>query len=143
MSEQKNQLIDDLVSNEELCVLATTNGIEPHTSVMRFVCDHATMKFYFLSRKSSQKNKNLKKNPHVSLLIDRRKEMIALSIDGVYAPVKTEQTIKAITKLYVRKHPDMKEFTEEGDVELIRILGRRAQLSEGFDDKFSIKLKNS
>lgn len=143
MTKQKMQIIDDLVVNEKHCVLCTTNGIELHTSLMRFVCDHAAMKFYFLSPKNSRKNANLRKNPHVSLLIDRREERIALSIEGVFSPIRTEQTAKAITRLYLMKHPDMRDLTDDPDTELIRILGRTAQLSQGFDDIFIKKLKNS
>lgn len=143
MSDTKMQIIDDLVLNETHCVLATSNGIEPLTSLMRFVCDHATMKFYFLSKKNSRKNVNLRKNPHVSLLIQQKDGERALSITGVYSPIRKEQTAKAITRLYVLKHPDMQQFTNDPDTELIRIMGRTAELSEGFDDIFIKKLKNS
>lgn len=143
MSKKKMQLIDDLVLNETHCVLATSDGIEPHTSLMRFVCDHASMKFYFLTKKSSRKNSNLRKNPHVSLLIHRPDSEVALSIKGVYSPIRTEQTAAAITRLYILRHPDMQRFTDDPDTELIRIEGRTAEFSEGFDDIFIKKLKKS
>lgn len=143
MSDKKMQIINDLVLSKDLCVLATSNGIEPLTSLMTYFVDHATMKFYFLSRKSSQKNKNIKKHPHVSLLIDRRDEGLALTIQGVYSPIRKKQTADAITKLFLVKHPQLKEFADHPDTELIRILGKHAQLMQGIEDKFETKLKNS
>jgi len=142
MSKEKMEIIDRLISTEDQCVLATSDGNTPHTSLMTFFADHAVMKFYFLSRKTTRKNKNLKKNPHVSLLIDRREEYLALTIEGVYSPVKKQQTIEAIKKLYLMKNPHMREFANHPDTELLRIVGRSAELAQGFTDVFTTKLKN-
>ncbi|WP_247648412.1 pyridoxamine 5'-phosphate oxidase family protein [Pseudodesulfovibrio sp. zrk46] len=143
MSKDKMQIIDNLVLSKDLCVLATSDGIEPLASLMNYVVDHASMKFYFLSRKDSQKNKNIKSHPHVSILIDRRDEGLALTIQGVYSPIKTKQTSKAITKLILTKLPRLKQFAEHPDTELIRIQGKSAILMEGISDKFETKFNNS
>ncbi len=143
MSKNKMQIIDDLIQAKDMCVLATSDGVEPHTALMTYFADHAAMKFYFLSRKTSQKNKNLKKSPHVSLLIDRRDEALALSIQGVNSPIKKKQTIDAIKKLYLMKHPQMREFAEHPETVLIRILGKKARLTQGLDSEFITKLINS
>lgn len=143
MSKDKMQIIDDLIQAKDSCVLATSDGVEPHTALMTYFADHATMKFYFLSRKTSQKNKNLKKSPHVSILIDRRDEGLALSIQGVNSPIKKQQTIDAIKKLYLMKHPHMREFAEHPNTELIRILAKKASLAQGYENEFNTKLTNS
>ena len=143
MSKNKMQIIDDLIQAKDMCVLATSDGVAPHTALMTYFADHAAMKFYFLSRKTSQKNKNLKKSPHVSLLIDRRDEALALSIQGVNSPIKKKQTIDAIKKLYLMKHPQMREFAEHPETVLIRILGKKARLTQGLDSEFITKLINS
>lgn len=143
MSQEKMQIIDDLVTGEELCVLATSDGIEPYTSLMTYFVDHASMKFYFLSRKNSRKNKNIKAHPHASILIDRREENVSLTIQGVYAPIKKKQTAEAITKLFLLKHPYLAEFAAHPDTELLRVVGREALLINGVEGKFQTKLKNS
>lgn len=137
------QLIQDLITTESLCVLATVGQHGPHTSIMTFFADHAVMKFYFLSRKTSRKNKHIKKNPHVSLLIDRRDDFMSLSIDAVYTPIKSKQTQKAIRKLFLLKAPHLKEFASHPDTELIRVEGRFATLAQGYTDVFTTKLKNT
>jgi len=142
MSKDKMQIINDLIVGKDLCVLATSDGIEPLASLMTYFADHAVMKFYFLSRSDSQKNKNLKKNPHVSMLIDRRDEELALTIQGVYSPIKKKQTVEAITKLFLMKHPQLQEFANHPKTELIRIKGQSAQLMQGIDGKFTTKFKN-
>tara|TARA_Y100001933_G_C18672795_1_gene427671 strand:- start:214 stop:636 length:423 start_codon:yes stop_codon:yes gene_type:complete len=139
MSKNKMQLIDDLVSNADFCVLATTNGIEPLCSLMTLFADHASMKFYFLTNKDSQKSKNIKQHPHASILIDRREENIALTVQGVYSPIKTRQTTKAIMKLFLHKHPELKDFVDQESTELIRIVGKRGKLLTGIDDIFETK----
>lgn len=139
MSQDKLQIIDDLVTQEQFCVLATSNGIQPLTSLMTFFADHAAMKFYFLSRRDSQKTKNLKKHPHVSILLDKRNENIALTIQGVYSPIRKEQTVDAITKIFIKKYPYLSEFANDSNTELIRIEARTADLVEGVEQKFSTK----
>ncbi|QGY38886.1 pyridoxamine 5'-phosphate oxidase family protein [Pseudodesulfovibrio cashew] len=143
MTQEKMQLIDDLVTHERHCVLATTDGIEPLCSLMTLFVDHAAMKFYFLSRKDSRKNINIKKHPHVSILIDRRDQGVALTVQGVYAPIKRAQTVEAITKMFLRKYPELEEFANHPDTELLRVNGQSAQLIQGVNEKFSTKLKNS
>ncbi|NDV20259.1 pyridoxamine 5'-phosphate oxidase family protein [Pseudodesulfovibrio sp. JC047] len=136
------ELIEEIVKAKDLCVLSTSDGNIPHTSLMHYFADHAVMKFYFLSSRNSKKSKNLKKNPHVSLLIDRRDEDIALSIEGVYSPIQKQQTVDAIIKLFLLKNPHMQGFAEHPDTELIRIEGKSAELVRGFTDVFFTKFKN-
>ncbi len=136
------QIIDSLIQGKNLCVLATTDGIETRTALMNYVVDKAVMKFYFLSRKDSHKSKNIKKHPHVSILIDRRDEGLALSIQGVYAPIKTKQTAQAITKLYLMKNPHLKEFADHPDTELIRVEAKSGSLASGINEIFTTKFKN-
>lgn len=143
MSKDKIQVIDDLILNTDLCVLATSDGIAPWTSLMTYFVDHAVKKFYFLSRTDSQKSRNIKKNPHVSLLIDRRDENIALNVQGVYSPIRKEQTAEAIIKLFLIKHPQLKAFAESPDTELFRIEAKSGQLAMGTEGTFSTKFKNS
>lgn len=143
MSKDKLQIIEDLIQSKTTCVLATTDGIEPHTSLMNYVVDPATMKFYFLSPKGSKKSKNLKSHAHVSILIDRRDEGLALTIQGVYSPIKTKQTVKAITKLYLMKNPSLKKFAADPETELIRIEAKTGALASGVEDIFTTKFTNS
>lgn len=143
MTQDKLQLINQLIQSKGLCVLATSDGLKPHTSLMNYFVDHAAMKFYFLSSRDSRKNKNLGKCPHVSLLIDRRNENVALTIEGVYSPIRKEQTVEAITNLFVLRHPHLKAFAEHPDTVLIRIEAREGQLMMGIDDQFVTKFKNS
>lgn len=143
MTQEKMQIIDDLVTGEDLCVLATSDGIEPHTSLMTYFADHAAMKFYFLSRKDSKKSKNIKGHPHTSILIDKRDKKIALTIQGVYSPIKKKQTEEAIKKLFLLKHPELTDFANHPDTELLRIIAREALLVNGMDGKFETKFKNS
>ncbi|WP_338669566.1 pyridoxamine 5'-phosphate oxidase family protein [Pseudodesulfovibrio methanolicus] len=143
MSKEKLHLIDDLITREETCVLATSDGIRPHSSLMYFFADHAAMKFYFFAKDSSHLCRNIREHPHVSLLIDRRQDGLALSIQGVHSPVKKRQTTEAITRLFLMKFPQMADLAAHPDAMLIRVNGVEACLSTGIEDVFTTKLKNS
>ena len=151
MSKEKLQRIDDLILSKEICVLATADANHPHTSLMAYIVDHATMKFYFLSRKGSAKNRNLQRNPHASILIDTREEHLphdrenamALTVTGVYTPIKRKGTADAIMKLFVTKYPHIKAFAEHPDTELLRIEAREGLLLCGIEDAFTTKFTNS
>lgn len=77
------------------------------------------------------------------MMIDRRDEDIALTVQGVYAPIKKKQTAEAITKLFLMKYPELKDFAEHPETELLRINGQFAQLMVGVEEKFETKLKNN
>ncbi len=151
MSKDKMQLIDELILGQELCVLATSDGQEPHASLMTYLLDHASMKFFFLTRKASRKSRNLRKCAHVSLLIDNRAThlphspdtALALTIHGVHVPLRKDQTIDAIVKRFIMKYPYIQEFALHPDTELIRIQARSATLLQGFEDKYETKFENS
>ena len=143
MTKDKLQLIDDLIQSRRLCALATSDGRIPHISLMNYFLDHAAMKFYFLSPEDSRKTKNLRKCPYASLLIDRRDEGVALTIDGVYSPVRKKQTVEAITRLYILRHPHMEAFAKTPGTTLLRIEGREGKLAIGLEELFTVKFKNS
>lgn len=143
MSKEKIRLIDDLITREEVCVLATSDGIRPHCSLLYFFADHAAMKFYVYALGSSRTCRNIREHPHVSMLIDRREEELALSVQGVHSPIRTRQTTEAITRLFLMKFPQMAELAAHPDATLIRIKGVEARLATGLEDVFTTKLKNS
>jgi general stress protein 26 len=143
MSKEKMRLIDDLITREETCVLATSDGIRPNCALMYFFADHAAMKFYLFTLASSRTARNLREHPHVSLLIDRREENLSLDIQGVLSPIKKRQTTAAITRLFLMKFPQMADMAASPDAMLIRINGGEAHLATGLDDVFSTKLQNS
>jgi len=143
MSQEKLQIIDHLIQSSDLCVLATSDGLKPHAALMHYFLDHAAMKFYFLSPVGSLKNKNLAKCPHVSMLIDDRANGLAVTIEGVNSPITKRQTAQAITKLFVLRHPQLKEFSERPDTVLIRIEARAGHLNTHDGESFSTKFQNS
>jgi general stress protein 26 len=143
MTKDKLQLIDDLIQSRGLCALATSDGRIPHVSLMNYFVDHAAMKFYFLSPEDSLKTKNLRKCPYASLLIDRREEDVALTIEGVFSPIRKKQTVEAIIRLFILRHPHMESFAKAPGTTLLRIEAREGQLMHGLESQFKVKFKNS
>ncbi|WP_419785502.1 pyridoxamine 5'-phosphate oxidase family protein [Pseudodesulfovibrio sp.] len=143
MTNEQLHRIDSMILSKDICVLATSDGFKPHATLMYYFLDHAAMKFYFISLEGSQKIRNLAKCPHVSMVIDQREEGLALTIEGVYSPIRRKQTAEAIIKLFVLRHPQFKDFAENPDTRLIRIEARTAQLVDIKGEKFTTKFKNS
>ena len=64
--------IRDLIQSNNVCVLATVSGGEPHCSLMTYATDTDSREIYMITQRETKKYRNLKGNPSVSLLIDTR-----------------------------------------------------------------------
>ena len=63
-----------VVREKDICVLATVSGDKPHCSLMAYAADDDCREIYMVTHRKTNKYKNLKENPAVSLLIDTREE---------------------------------------------------------------------
>lgn len=68
-----------IIRNNDICVLATTDGSRPHTSLMAYVWADDGLTIYLLTRKGTRKFRNLSSYPDVSLLVDTRCDSLVQS----------------------------------------------------------------
>jgi nitroimidazol reductase NimA-like FMN-containing flavoprotein (pyridoxamine 5'-phosphate oxidase superfamily) len=145
MKKELADRIRALVAARTICVLATVNSDRPYCSLMNYVTDEACREFYMVTRRDSNKYRNLLSNPQVSLLVDSRGKTPspnswALTVEGVFEPVSdADKREWAIARL-IAQNPSLEEFVSLPDVEVVRIRARSFLLLEGISDARYLKL---
>jgi nitroimidazol reductase NimA-like FMN-containing flavoprotein (pyridoxamine 5'-phosphate oxidase superfamily) len=137
--------IKSLVQEKNSCVLATTSDAVPHCSLMSYVPDDATREIYMLTQRQTKKYRNLLANPTVSLLIDTRsgsslkpQETMALTISGTFQKMTDENKREKALKRLLERHPHLKTFSQDPDVELISVRINSFQLLEGLTASYFV-----
>ncbi|HTZ40416.1 MAG TPA: pyridoxamine 5'-phosphate oxidase family protein, partial [Syntrophales bacterium] len=105
-----------IVKDKEVCVLATVTDNVPHCSLMSYVADRDCREIYMMTLKGTKKYRNLAVNKTVSLLIDTREEdcgsdrarIKALTVNGLFTPIKSAAKRKLVRQKLLNKHPQLK-----------------------------------
>jgi nitroimidazol reductase NimA-like FMN-containing flavoprotein (pyridoxamine 5'-phosphate oxidase superfamily) len=132
----------DLVRSQNVCVLATVSGDQPHCSLMSYATDADCREMYMVTFKKTKKYRNLKDNPAVSLLIDTRKEdrgekqheVRALTVNGLFEDVKDQKKRDMIRALLLERHPHLDVLVEDPDAEFFTVRIKTMQMLEGVMD---------
>jgi nitroimidazol reductase NimA-like FMN-containing flavoprotein (pyridoxamine 5'-phosphate oxidase superfamily) len=131
-----------LVREKDICVLATVSGGKPHCSLMAYVADDDCREIYMVTHRGTNKYKNLKENPAVSLLIDTREERSAspgvgaraLTVSGVFQEIEKEDKREGVRARLLEKHPTLGAFLDDPDAELLCIRVYSFLLLDGLTD---------
>ena len=139
--------IKGLIKGNRICVLSTIAGDRPYSSLMRYTCDPDCKEIYLVTHRNTTKYQNLMENPNVSLLIDNRDKnalarVQALTIEGCLAAIKDTEKITAILGQFNACHPDLTEFINQPEAELLRIGIRSFLLLNGLEDAHHIKVES-
>ncbi|MDA3895073.1 MAG: pyridoxamine 5'-phosphate oxidase family protein [Desulfobacteraceae bacterium] len=143
------ETMKSIAKENSLCVLATVNeDAEPHCSLMAYAIDDACRELYMATGKSTQKYKNLQKNPTVSLLIDTREMQFreqtrALTISGVYQPIENEKTKTQIRSKLLKQHPHLKDFFSHADIVFICIKLRSFLLLNNVSESHYVEINDA
>lgn len=139
-----------IIRNNDMCVLATTDGCKPHTSLMTYfthAAEQTPRTIYMITSIASRKYANIQANPHVSLLVDTRLDnasaphagTMALTITGeaTLTPVEAEERI-VLTLLC--KNPHLEPFVQAQPSALISVRIQSLQLLDGLLDMREIQI---
>ncbi|MDX1765151.1 MAG: pyridoxamine 5'-phosphate oxidase family protein [bacterium] len=106
-----------LNQQERHAVLATDGNGRPYTSLIAFACTPDMGHILFATPRRTSKYRNIRKNSHVSLLIDSRSnterdylQAEAITISGTAAPVRRGKKWQGLVRHLTHKHPDLAEF---------------------------------
>lgn len=131
-----------VIHNQNICVLATSAGNSPHTSLMAYVCDEECKNIYMLTHRDSKKFNNICDNSAVSLLVDTRLEKNkdnsektrAVTISGRAVFFKDpEQEEKAKQKI-VLAHENLVTFANQPQAITFSVQICSFQMLTGVDD---------
>jgi len=109
-------------------VLATESDGQPYTSMIAYALSPGKKGIVFITPQKTTKYKNILKNNRVSLLIDTRlnteKDYMmaeAMTILGNAFPVRKGEKWSELTKVLIRKHPNLSEIICSPETKLILV----------------------
>ncbi len=126
-----------LIQENDMCVLATVSGGQPHVSLMAYMASEDGCRLYLLTSTETKKFRNLSQNPKVSLMIDDRtgqdspEEVRALSVSGVCSPLDPIGEAQEIKERFVKAHPHLKGIAQDPAVRVVAVEVDSLQLLEG------------
>lgn len=129
MNDDTLKQIKSLVLQKDSCVMATSFRDKPHCSLMVYAVNDTCKEIYMVTHKKGTKYHNLKKNPHVSLLMDTRDEnlgkrpnkVLALTVQGEFEEISTEDRKREIRDMLLAGHPHLKDFMKDPNAEVFTV----------------------
>ncbi|TVM15789.1 pyridoxamine 5'-phosphate oxidase family protein [Oceanidesulfovibrio indonesiensis] len=140
-----------LIETQDMAVLATTDGNEPHASLMAYVSADGGRTIYLATGASSTKYRNIAAHPRVSLLVDTREVSIcpgsdaprssiqALTAGGRAEVIPQEQSGEP-KRLFRIAHPHMQAFLDDPDTIFLAVRITDLLLLNGLADATFLRL---
>jgi nitroimidazol reductase NimA-like FMN-containing flavoprotein (pyridoxamine 5'-phosphate oxidase superfamily) len=130
-----------MVMDEKYCVLATAMDNKPYCSLMAYAVEDDCSKIYMVTKKDSEKYKNLKNNKLVSILIDTRTNTIdksakALTITGCFSKIDDEKKLFVVKNKLRNRHPELESFLSNVSSIVFAIEVQSFLLLDGFTDSY-------
>lgn len=136
--------IRELLEKQRFCVLATADSGHPYTNLVSFATTDDLKKILFATRRQSNKFKNIASESRTALLMDNRgnepediKNAVTVTALGLSKEVSEDKDEKL--KIYLRKHPYMKDFVRDPDCALIELKVTRYVYVREFENVKSIE----
>ena len=121
------KMVRELMSSQQLAVLATDLGAGPYCSLVGFVASSDLKSLFFATTRSTRKYQNMMANPCVSMLIDSRsnREADFHQAIAVTAIGRAEEAVKkpgsSFVRRYLAKHPHLRDFVLSPSCALFRV----------------------
>lgn len=124
------------IRENDICVLATAHGQEPHASLMAYLPGDEGRIIYLITSAETLKYRNILANPQVSLLIDDRRgaesggPLKALTVGGACAPAPDarQQELKA---RFAQRMPHLAGITADPAAKVLVVTVRTLQFLAG------------
>jgi nitroimidazol reductase NimA-like FMN-containing flavoprotein (pyridoxamine 5'-phosphate oxidase superfamily) len=119
--------IKAMLEENSLCVLATCSENRPHCSLMAYIYDNRENILYMMTQRSTQKHRNIRHNPRVSVLVDTRDHISgseqnqALTISATCSLSAAAEIRSEILRRMVEKHPQLQDLAGIPDIEVLTL----------------------
>ena len=125
--EQIRKILLELFSSQKLAVLGTHQRGQPYGSLVAFAATPDLKSLVFATTRATRKFANLQADSRVSMVLDSRsnrvadlRKAVATTALGRAREVRGKER-KKLAKLYLAKHPHLKEFLSSPTCAVIRI----------------------
>ena len=125
--DRRRQRLKDLLDSQKLAVLGTHREGQPYGSLVSFVATEDMKQLLFATTRSTRKYENLTADARVSLLMDNRSnqdsdihEATAVTATG-RAEELEEADKERFLRLYLERHPYLKDFVNSPTCALLRV----------------------
>ena len=136
--EELKKSVEKLGEEQLFAVLATVNEGQPYVSLVAFALTDDVKNLVFVTPRETRKFRYMEKNSRVSILIDNSSnqslditEALAVTVSGNAIEAKGGQREKLL-KLFIEKHPDLKDFSESDHSVIVCINIKRLDIVEKF-----------
>jgi heme iron utilization protein len=146
--EQIREILLDLFSSQKLGVLGTHQAGQPYGSLVAFAATPDLKSLVFATTRATRKFANLRSDPRVSMVLDNRsnrvadfRKAVAATVLGRAKETKGEER-KKLAKMYLAKHPHLKEFVSSPTCALVKIRVEVYYLVWRFQNVFEWRVKS-
>jgi nitroimidazol reductase NimA-like FMN-containing flavoprotein (pyridoxamine 5'-phosphate oxidase superfamily) len=146
--EQIRKILLELFSSQKLAVLGTHQRGQPYGSLVAFAATPDLKSIVFATTRATRKFANLQADSRVSMVLDNRsnrvvdfRKAVAATALGRAKEVRGKER-KKLAKLYLAKHPHLKEFVSSPTCALVRIRVEIYYLVWRFQHVFEWRVKS-
>jgi nitroimidazol reductase NimA-like FMN-containing flavoprotein (pyridoxamine 5'-phosphate oxidase superfamily) len=140
------QQVRKLLQSQQLAVLATHSKGQPYASLVAFVATDDLKEIYFVTSRSTRKYANLTGDPRVALLVDSRSNEASDFHRATAATVVGEareaddSEKDAIARVYLSKHPHLKDFVQSPTCALLKVRASTYYLVSTFQNVMELHI---
>ena len=146
--QQIKQTLSELFASQKLAVLGTHQRGQPYGSLVAFAATQDLKSIVFATTRATRKFANLQADSRVSMVLDNRsnrvvdfRKAVAATALGRAKEVRGKER-KKLAKLYLAKHPHLKEFVSSPTCALVRIRVEIYYLVWRFQNVFEWRVKS-
>ncbi len=146
MTRVQRKIIAGLLNGQKLGILATLGPAYPYQNIVAFAASGDLKNIVFATRRSTGKYRNLKSRKRVAIFIDNRsnretdfQQATGITALGSALELRGREREKSV-KLFLRKHPSLREFLAAADCALFAIRVRAYYVVLHFQDVFEVRM---
>jgi nitroimidazol reductase NimA-like FMN-containing flavoprotein (pyridoxamine 5'-phosphate oxidase superfamily) len=141
------QFLNDLFSSQRLAVLATQSEKQPYGNLVAFMATEDLKHLLFATTRATRKYANISRNPRIAMVVDNRSneeadfhQAAAVTATGVVKETVGAQK-RRFQKLYVSKHPYLKEFVSSPTCALLKMEVETYYVVRQFQNVMQLNIK--
>jgi len=146
-TSQLKKFLKDLLSSQRLAVLATQGRRQPYGNLVAFMATDDLKHLLFATTRATRKYANISKNPRIAMVVDTRSneeadfhQAAAVTATGVVKEMVGPQK-RRFQKLYLTKHPYLKEFVSSPTCALLRMDVETYYMVRQFQNVVELRIK--